>query len=123
MALLASVFVALSGLLHVYIFLMESAWWTRPKIWQRFGLASQADAETTKPLAYNQGFYNLFLAIGALLGLVLYPLQHGVDVPRRHRAHHDGAGQAEICALAGYSAADRIHPLPVRLGRCRGGRR
>jgi putative membrane protein len=72
MALLASVFVALSGLLHVYIFLMESAWWTRPKIWQRFGLTSQADAETTKPLAYNQGFYNLFLAIGALLGLVLY---------------------------------------------------
>ena len=72
MALLASVFVALAGLLHVYIFLMESAWWTRPKIWQRFGLASQSDAETTKPLAYNQGFYNLFLAIGAILGLFLY---------------------------------------------------
>jgi putative membrane protein len=72
MALLAAVFVALAGLLHVYIFLMESAWWTRPKIWRRFGLASQADAETTQPLAYNQGFYNLFLAIGAILGLVLY---------------------------------------------------
>jgi putative membrane protein len=72
MALLAAVFVALAGLLHVYIFLMESVWWTRPKIWRRFGLASQADAETTQPLAYNQGFYNLFLAIGAILGLVLY---------------------------------------------------
>ena len=72
MAILASVFVALAALLHVYIFLMESAWWTRPKIWQRFGLANQADAETTKPLAYNQGFYNLFLAVGAILGLFLY---------------------------------------------------
>jgi putative membrane protein len=72
MALLASVFIALAGLLHVYIFLMESVWWTRPAIWQRFGLASQADAETTKPLAYNQGFYNLFLAVGALLGVILY---------------------------------------------------
>jgi putative membrane protein len=72
MALLASVFVALAGLLHVYIFLMESAWWTRPKIWQRFGLANQAEAETTRPLAYNQGFYNLFLAVGAILGLLLY---------------------------------------------------
>jgi putative membrane protein len=72
MAILASVFVALAALLHVYIFLMESAWWTRPKVWQRFGLASQADAETTKSLAYNQGFYNLFLAVGAALGLILY---------------------------------------------------
>jgi putative membrane protein len=72
MAVVASVFVALAALLHVYIFLMESAWWTRPAIWQRFGLASQADAETTKPLAYNQGFYNLFLAMGAILGLILY---------------------------------------------------
>ncbi|MCU1444661.1 DUF1304 domain-containing protein [Cryobacterium sp.] len=72
MALLASVFVALAGLLHVYIFLMESTWWTRPKIWQRFGLANQAEAETTRPLAYNQGFYNLFLAVGAILGLLLY---------------------------------------------------
>jgi putative membrane protein len=72
MALVASVFIALAGILHVYIFLMESVWWTRPKIWQRFGLASQADAETTRPLAYNQGFYNLFLAIGAILGLVLF---------------------------------------------------
>jgi putative membrane protein len=72
MAVVAAIFVALAALLHVYIFLMESVWWTRPKIWQRFGLASQADAETTKPLAYNQGFYNLFLAVGAGIGLFLY---------------------------------------------------
>ena len=32
-------------------------------------MASQADAETTKPLAFNQGFYNLFLAAGALAGV------------------------------------------------------
>lgn len=71
MAIVASVFVALAAFLHVYIFLMESAWWTRPQIWRRFGLASQADAETTQPLAYNQGFYNLFLALGAFVGLGL----------------------------------------------------
>jgi putative membrane protein len=72
MAVIASVFIALAALLHVYIFLMESVWWTRPAIWRRFGLADQAEAETTRPLAYNQGFYNLFLAIGAMLGLALY---------------------------------------------------
>jgi putative membrane protein len=72
MAPLAAVFVALAGVLHVYIFVLESAWWTRPKTWKRFGLTSQAEAETTRPLAYNQGFYNLFLAVGAILGLFFY---------------------------------------------------
>jgi putative membrane protein len=46
--------------------------WTQPRVWKRFGVADQAAAETTKPMAYNQGFYNLFLAIGAALGIVLF---------------------------------------------------
>jgi putative membrane protein len=70
-AILATVFAALAALLHVYIFVMESVQWTQPKIWRRFGVSDQAVAETTKPLAYNQGFYNLFLAIGVVIGLVL----------------------------------------------------
>ena len=65
MAILAAVFVALAAMMHVYIFLMESVWWTRPATWKRFGVASQADAN-------NQGFYNLFLGIGALIGLVIF---------------------------------------------------
>ena len=71
-ALIATVAGALAALLHVYIFVMESVQWTQPRIWKRFGVADQAAAETTKPMAYNQGFYNLFLAIGAILGLVLF---------------------------------------------------
>ncbi|WP_127819669.1 DUF1304 domain-containing protein [Microbacterium sp. CPCC 204701] len=71
-AILATAFAALAALLHVYIFVMESVQWTQPKIWRRFGVADQAAAETTKPLAYNQGFYNLFLAIGTVLGIVLF---------------------------------------------------
>ena len=71
-AILATVFAALAALLHVYIFVMESVQWTQPRIWKRFGVADQAAAEITKPLAYNQGFYNLFLAIGTAIGLVLY---------------------------------------------------
>jgi putative membrane protein len=70
-AILATVFAALAALLHVYIFVMESVQWTQPKIWKRFGVADQAAADTTKPMAYNQGFYNLFLAIGVVIGLVL----------------------------------------------------
>jgi putative membrane protein len=71
MLVIASVFVALAALLHGYIFLMESVWWTRPATWRRFGVADQAAADTTRPMAYNQGFYNLFLGIGAAIGLVL----------------------------------------------------
>lgn len=63
---------ALAALLHVYIFWMESVAWHRPAVWRRFGLASQEAADTTKPMAYNQGFYNLFLAIGAGVGLALF---------------------------------------------------
>ena len=70
-AILATVFAALAALLHVYIFVMESVQWTQPKIWRRFGVADQAAADTAKPMAYNQGFYNLFLAIGVVIGLVL----------------------------------------------------
>lgn len=63
------VFAFIAALLHVYIFSMESVTWTRPATWNRFGVASQADADTTRPLAYNQGFYNLFLAVGSLIGI------------------------------------------------------
>lgn len=72
MAVIGSVFVALAALLHAYIFLMESVWWTRPSTWKRFGVADQTAADVTKPMAYNQGFYNLFLGLGAALGLAVY---------------------------------------------------
>jgi putative membrane protein len=72
MIVLATVMVTLAAALHIAIFFMESVTWTRPAVWRRFGLTDQAAAETTRPLAYNQGFYNLFLAIGAIVGLILY---------------------------------------------------
>jgi putative membrane protein len=72
MEILISATAALSAAIHVLIFYWESVAWTRPAVWKRFGLPSQEDAETTKALAYNQGFYNLFLAIGTLLGVILY---------------------------------------------------
>ena len=70
-AILATVFGSLAALLHVYIFVMESVQWSQPRIWKRFGVPDQRTADATKPMAYNQGFYNLFLAIGAIIGIVL----------------------------------------------------
>lgn len=69
---LALVFAGLAALLHVYIFVLESVRWTQPKTWKVFGIADQQTADATRPMAYNQGFYNLFLAIGAAIGIVLW---------------------------------------------------
>ncbi|TQJ35004.1 DUF1304 domain-containing protein [Arthrobacter sp. SLBN-122] len=74
MTLASLLFAFLAGALHVFIFTLESLTWTRPATWKRFGVASQSDAETTRSLAYNQGFYNLFLATGAFIGAGLVAL-------------------------------------------------
>ena len=72
LAILATVFAALAAVLHVYIFLMESVQWTHPRVWKRFGVPDQATADAIKPMAYNQCFYNLFLAVGTTIGLALF---------------------------------------------------
>jgi putative membrane protein len=66
-----SVFVFLAAVIHLFIFFLESIAWSRPTTWKRFGLKSQQEADIVRPMAFNQGFYNVFLAIGAGLGLVL----------------------------------------------------
>jgi putative membrane protein len=68
MIVTALVFAALAALLHVYIFTMESLTWTSPRTRATFGTTPE-EAETTKLLAFNQGFYNLFLAIVAGVGI------------------------------------------------------
>ncbi|MFZ7086724.1 DUF1304 domain-containing protein [Curtobacterium sp. RRHDQ10] len=68
---ISCVFAVLAGLVHVYIFFLESIAWTSPRVRKVFGITSEAEVQATRGLAFNQGFYNLFLAIGAVLGVVL----------------------------------------------------
>lgn len=75
MTIPALVFAGLAALLHVYIFVMESFTWTTPRTRAVFG-TSPEEAETTKLLAYNQGFYNLFLAIVTAVGIAAVGLGH-----------------------------------------------
>lgn len=69
------VFAALAALLHVYIFWMESLAWDGPQARKTFGVPD-AQLEATRPFAFNQGFYNLFLAIAALVGIVVTAAGH-----------------------------------------------
>jgi putative membrane protein len=64
------VFALLAALLHIYIWVMESLRWTSPRTRAVFG-TTEEEAQTTKLLAFNQGFYNLFLAIITLCGILM----------------------------------------------------
>ncbi|MGH9364901.1 MAG: DUF1304 domain-containing protein [Thermoanaerobaculia bacterium] len=66
---------ALAGLIHLLFFCMESLWWTRPAVYRRFR-STEAQAHMTKSLAFNQGFYNLFLAAGIFGGFFLMETGH-----------------------------------------------
>ena len=61
--------------IHVLIFCFESLWWTTPGVRRRFR-QTEEQAQTTKLLAFNQGFYNLFLALGVVGGLGLILMGH-----------------------------------------------
>ncbi|TQL68626.1 putative membrane protein [Nocardioides albertanoniae] len=73
MVVVGLVLAAVAALLHVYIFVMESLTWTSEKTRAVFG-TSAAEAEATRELAFNQGFYNLFLAIVTAVGMILFAL-------------------------------------------------
>ena len=60
----------LAAALHVFIFYIESFAWTTRAL-SVFGMDRES-AEATKEMAFNQGFYNLFLAIEAFAGIAVY---------------------------------------------------
>jgi putative membrane protein len=60
----------LASIIHVLFFLMESVFWSRPAVMRIFH-RKESDTVSTRMLAFNQGFYNLFLAAGVLVGFAL----------------------------------------------------
>lgn len=75
MTAVALIFAGLAALLHVYIFVLESLRWTAPRTRAVFGTTAE-EAQTTKTLAFNQGFYNLFLAVVTAVGIAAMLLGH-----------------------------------------------
>ena len=61
------VLAGLAGLLHVWIFVLEALRFDDPGT-RRVFLIEDEHAEAVRPWAWNQGWYNLFLAVGALAG-------------------------------------------------------
>jgi putative membrane protein len=69
MNVVAQVGVVLAGLVHVLIFAMESVLFTRAQVYGRFRTRAE-DVGTVRQWAFNQGWYNLFLAAGAIGGVI-----------------------------------------------------
>ena len=70
MVIAGLVFAGIAALIHVYIFVLESLIWTTPRARATFGTTLE-QSQQTRELAFNQGFYNLFLAIATGLGIIL----------------------------------------------------
>ena len=78
------VFALIAAVIHLYIFVLESVLFPRPSARKTFGV-TEAELPAVRPWAFNQGFYNLFLAIIAVVGVIL----------------HDTAGKALVAAACG----------------------
>lgn len=78
LSIIGLILIALAALFHLYVFTLESITWRTPKTWKTFGLPDQHHADIIAPMAFNQGFYNLFLALGAVVGLSILGLNSTV---------------------------------------------
>ena len=71
MPLIAVIAALIAAGLHVLFFILESVTFTNPRVAARFGLTTPEQVAAVRPMAFNQGFYNLFLAVGVVGGLAL----------------------------------------------------
>ena len=112
---------ALAGVaaaIHVYIFVMESLTWTSARTRATFG-TSREEAEATKELAFNQGFYNLFLAVLVVLGIVLYAVDRqdvGLTLVVAGAGSMVAAGLVLILSSPSKARAALVQLVPPLLG-------
>ena len=92
--MLAMTLAVLAAALHVFIWYLEAFAWTG-RARAVFGTTVE-EAEATREMAFNQGFYNLFLALIALAGVVC------------RLTGRDAAGQALIFAGTGSMLAAAV---------------
>lgn len=70
MNVVTQVFAVLAGVFHLAVFAMESLLFRRPAVRRSFG-GSAGLSDDVDLWAFNQGFYNLFLAVVTVVGVAL----------------------------------------------------
>ena len=71
LATVTTVFAFVAIAIHIYIWVIESFLWTKPKGREIFGMTEEF-AESTREMAANQGLYNLMIAWIAATGLLAF---------------------------------------------------
>ncbi|GAA0318361.1 DUF1304 family protein [Kineococcus aurantiacus] len=109
---------AVAALVHVYVFVLESFRWTGPRAARVFGLDA-ATARTTAPLAFNQGFYNLFLAVEVVAGALALAAGHrtaGAVLVLAGTLSMTGAGLVLVASDRSKARAALVQAGPALLG-------
>ncbi|MBT1193478.1 DUF1304 domain-containing protein [Rhodococcoides kroppenstedtii] len=76
MTALATIAALVAAAIHTYIFVLESV--TFESAGRRvFGVRDDAEARIVRRWAFNQGWYNLFLAVGAAVGALVLAFGNG----------------------------------------------
>lgn len=110
MLIIGLIFTGLAIALHFFIFYLESFAWTT-KALSVFGMTSD-DAEATQEMAFNQGFYNLFLALIALVGLFIRSTSPAVG----NALIFAGVGSMLAAALLLFLASPDKRPAAMKQG-------
>ena len=116
MNLITLVFSILTIFIHVLVFVGESLLWGNPLIIERVlskidapaGISLSDQAQILEVLFYNQGFYNLFVALGGVGGLILYKygrIQEGTVLVCYMSLFALGAGVVLASTTTAYPAA------------------
>ena len=118
MVVLGLVLTALAALFHVYVFFLESVAWTTPRGRRAFGTSAE-EAQATRLLAFNQGFYNLFLAVAVIAGTVLVAVDQrtvGATLVIAGAAMMTAAGVVLIASDRSKARAGLAQAVPPALG-------
>lgn len=111
MSIAANIVIALVGLMHVYILVLEMFLWDKPRGMKAFGTTPEF-AAASKVLAANQGLYNGFLAAGLFWGLSMGAAGFGVKA--------FFLGCVLVAGLYGAATASKrilfVQALPAALG-------
>jgi putative membrane protein len=111
--------IALAAAIHVVVFVLESVRWMRPATRAVFGIGTEEEARSMRLLAFNQGFYNLFLAVVALVGVVLIAsgaLAAGYALAVAGAGSMIGAGVVLVASSPDLLRAALVQAVPPALG-------
>jgi len=79
LGLVIATFATITAIFHILFFIAESVLWLEPYIYQNIlanpdptiGIDLIEQARLMETVFFNQGFYNLFLALGLITGIIL----------------------------------------------------